>query len=469
MGALRTGAGAAEEGGSSARVRAGIGLLIALAGFFAMWPVWRALFPLEIDGNEPWNAYWADAARSGTPLYPDVRGLLGNDYPPLSFYVIAMISGLGFDAVMIGRWLSLVAILAAGGAAGWCVRSLGGGAMAALVSGAWYVATMTRCFDSYAGMDDPHLPATALMTLAMGWLLDRRRRGRAGDPAIAAMAVAGFYKHTLIATPLCALLWIGRHDRRAALRAALVGGTIAAAGLAFCAVIFGRGFFDQLLFPRETSLARTLGNLGELQWIAPALVIWAIWAWHERARASAQFSVLYVATAFVAFFLQKMGVGVAVNAQFELVVATAIGLGLAFDRAAETPFARRFGTEAARLTILGVVVARLVISNHVEPLFVLASPDYRAAFHDHAQVVRQEVARIRAMAGPVVCDVASVCRQAGKAFVYDPFAVERRLKAGTFSSSELAARLAAAGITFVSIDARARAVSLERRLFAGIR
>src|SRR5262245_39716398 len=60
-------------------------LIGVLAAIFLAWPIWRASFPIEIDGNEGWNAYHVDDVLSGRPLYPSKDELVGNNYPPLSF------------------------------------------------------------------------------------------------------------------------------------------------------------------------------------------------------------------------------------------------------------------------------------------------------------------------------------------------------------------------------------------------
>ena len=46
----------------------------------------------------------------------------------------------------------------------------------------------------------------------------------------------------------------------------------------------------------------------------------------------------------LAYFLQKLRAGVAGNAQFELLTATAIGLGFALSRSFAFPIQRRWGT-----------------------------------------------------------------------------------------------------------------------------
>ncbi|TMJ25012.1 MAG: hypothetical protein E6G88_18330 [Alphaproteobacteria bacterium] len=77
--------------------------------------------------------------------------------------------------------------------------------------------------------------------------------------------------------------------------------------------------------------------------------------------------------------------------------------------------------------------------------------------------MKQEVARIRAVPGPVACTIAAVCRLAGKPLVLDRFAMEQRIKAGRWTAGELEARVRAAGIRNEPIDPRASADFLARR------
>lgn len=458
-----------RHGPPSPRLIAAVILLAVLAAVYSAWPIWRALFLLEIDTDEPWNAYHADDVAHGRVLYPDPRALVANNYPPLSFYLIAALSRLGFDAVYVGRTLSLLAVAIGSLCVGLCVRELRGSRLSAVVASFWFLATMARFFDGYVGKNDPHLPALAITLVALVWFLRREARGRAVEPAVVLMAVAGFYKHSLIAAPLAALLWLATKNWRLALRAALVGAAFAAAGLLLCIAAYGDNFLRQLFFPREYSLRWALGNLGQLQWIAPALVIWAIWAWYDRNTDAARFSALYIAASLFAYMLQKLGWGIGVNAQFELVAATGIGFGLAFSHILATPLARRWGADRSRLVVLAIVIVRLIASNHVEPYLVLASRDYRALFPRHVEVMKAEVERIRSVPEPVHCTILTVCRLAGKPFVFDLFALEERLKKGIVTPAQLDAKATAMGLRYETIDPRAGAASTYRRLFSQIR
>jgi len=82
----------------------------ALVAIFVLWLGWRISFPLEIDGNEAFNAWHADNAFSPNKLYPNPDVLILNNYPPLSFIVVRLISSIFANEIVAGRILSLLSI-----------------------------------------------------------------------------------------------------------------------------------------------------------------------------------------------------------------------------------------------------------------------------------------------------------------------------------------------------------------------
>jgi hypothetical protein len=459
-----------QEHESPAVMAAGIGFA-TLAIIYSTWPIWRALFMLELSPNEAWNAYHADRVLQGLPLYPTPDSLITNNYPPLSFYLTAALSWISaLDPAYVGRALSLAGIAVTALAIAACVRQLGGSRLAAAVAGFWFVATSARFYEDYVGVNDPHILGLAITATALAWFLRRQAQGRAPEPAILLMAVAGFHKQTLIATPVTALVWLLAHNWRLGLRASLVGTGFVAASLLVCVALYGYAFIHQLVFyTREFSIRWAFGNLGQLQFIAPAMIIWAAWAWRDRGTSAAKFTALYIAAGLVTYFVLKLGKPIGINAQFELAVATAIGLGLAFHRVVATPLARHWRTGTIQLLILGIVAARLLLSNHTEPYLILASPDYRSQFSKHAAITREEVERVRNIPGPAYCSVTMVCRWAGKAFVFDAYAAGNLVATKKVAPADLQARLAAQQIRSVTIDPRTTSTLLERKIFSFIR
>jgi len=109
--------------------------LYVIATWSFAWPVYRAFLNVEIEINEGWNAYFADAAMGKMPLYPSADQLITNNYPPLSFYIVGLLGRFVGDPVLAGRLLSLLAMVAIATAIVLSVRRLGGSAVAATVSG----------------------------------------------------------------------------------------------------------------------------------------------------------------------------------------------------------------------------------------------------------------------------------------------------------------------------------------------
>src|ERR1700719_2043811 len=120
--------------------------LAVLCGLYLAWPVWRAFFPFQIDYVEAWSAYHADTIAQRTALYPAAASLVTNNYPPLSYYVVATIASWTVDVVYVGRALSLMATVAAALAVMALLRQVGGSRAAALLAGLWVLAPNARLF-----------------------------------------------------------------------------------------------------------------------------------------------------------------------------------------------------------------------------------------------------------------------------------------------------------------------------------
>jgi hypothetical protein len=440
-------------GAKSSGLAIWLAILVVLTALYLAWPVWRAFLPLQIVESDAWNTFQADQISLGHPLYPEPGGLLNNNYPPLSFYLVSTLSSVtGMDGLLVGRLLSLLGLLATALAIFVVIRQVGTSLVGGLVGAISFVAIAARFYAFFVGINDPHLVALAIMMWALVWFFQRLQRGRAVEPAIVLMAVAGFYKHTLLAVPVASLGYLAFRDPKLALRAGLAGLGTAALGLALCWLVWGYAFLQNLLMPRQYFLMRSLSHLGGLQWIAPSLVMFGVWAWYRRQERAVHFTALFVFVAFINQLIQTTGSGVEANAHFELAAAAAIGVGLAFADIAAIPFVKRWGVERGRSTIIVILVARLVLSSRMAPYLLLTSPDFHNALQQRVVIAKDEIARISAIPGPVVCSVMTVCRLAGKSFLYDRFFVEQRLATGHISQSAIDEQVRSLGIRFETIN-----------------
>jgi hypothetical protein len=152
--------------------------------------------------------------------------------------------------------------------------------------------------------------------------------------------------------------------------------------------------------------------------------------------------------------LQLAGVGVDKNATFELVLATAVGLGLAQGNISSLPLARRLGSRHAVRWLAAFLIMPLLLDPRSTPYSILSQRNSRAEIADRIAVLQAEVARVRVLPGLVSCSVMTVCYLAGKPFVFDDFAVRQRLATRHISTAEYQASIL--GIHFEPVDLRTR-------------
>ncbi len=419
-----------------------VALLSSAAAWFLAWPIWRAQFLIEIWPTEAWNAYFQDAAAGGLPLYPAADGLVGNNYPPLSFYAIGLLGkGLGIDNLFVGRAVSLVALLAIAIEIFLSVRVLVGGRAGAAIGALWYVAIMARNQTTYVGADDPQLAGEAIMGAGLVWFLLRCRAGQSPVPALLLMVVAGFWKHNIIMIPVSAITWLFVSRSHYAVRGTVISAAACVIGIGACVVVFGTDFRANLLANRQYALSNLIGNIGRLQWPALALLISAGWAVDNWTSNAAKITALLIGFGLSACILQWFGHGVAGNAEFDLFLALGIGLGVTFTRIETTWFAKRIGARRSRDAMIAALLIRLIVTDRQETAFLILSSDFRSSIYVNQRNVLNEAAQVAAMPGDVACANKVVCRLGGKPFAADEFKLEELVLTGQGTEADVAAML----------------------------
>jgi len=436
----------------SRRVSFLIVCLCLLTVLSALWPVYRAFLNVEIDGNEGWNAYFADAAMGRMPLYPSREQLITNNYPPLSFYIVGALGRLIGDLVLAGRLLSLGAVVVIAWGVARAIKRLGGDSAAAGIGALFFAATMCRFFTGYVGMNDPHLLAQAVMTVGFVAFLRAMSRDRGYATPILVMVAAGFIKHDIIVMPLTAMIWLGIHKPRQMVKSGLLATCAIAAGFAICFAMFGADFWHNLMAPRVFLFKQAVGAIGHLQWIAVGLVAWVYVGIARRRDPGIQLCNLLNLLGLVMFFIQKTGDGVAYNAQFELVFGVSIAVGLAFAHAPFLPLARRYSPDAVQFALLLAICLRLLASTRLEPVKLLADPAYQVEIAAREAAMSATVARIKNTPGDVTCSSTLACYRAGKPFVLDSFNARERILTGHLPSDAVTKLIASGKLTVVKAD-----------------
>ena len=216
------------------------------------------------------------------------------------------------------------------------------------------------------------------------------------------MVLAGFVKHNVIAMPLTAFLWLGLHRRREAVKCFCVATIAVITGFAICYALFGRNFFLNILSPRQYSLQWELSSLRDLEWVSVGLLACAYNAWALRRDASVQLCSWLIGIALGSNFLPKTGAGVYINAQFDLIIAVSMGLGLAFTHSAMAcRVPSSVGTSSSNSIACRVRAAAGVKT--LQPVRLVFDRSFINEIAIRQQVMSDSVERVRRIPGDVLC------------------------------------------------------------------
>ena len=384
-----------------------------------------ALLPAHVsfNPNEGWNAFQAAHALGlggpgAAPLYPPPGSLTGDNYPPLSFYVVGWAGRIVGDPIVAGRIVALASVLAVAACVLAVVRRLGGGAAAAGTAALVFMAFVATQYRVYLAMDDPQWLGHALMSAGLLAVLPGRAQGepsaRAAAGAAALMALGGLVKHNLIAFPLATTAWLALHHRRVLAAWLGTAAAVLAAAAAAGALAYGPAVFaDVLSGDRRCSWVRMVSK-SALPVLAAAPLIGVTASLARARRADTRLDLLLLAAAIGVPLgvLQRSGEGVNVNAHFEGLIALCMAAGAALSRsgfgAGRPAWARPLPWLLAPFLVLVPVAA------HAEARALRGRAAAQAAWSAMQ-------ARIAATPGRVACETQALCFWAGKGFELDVF------------------------------------------------
>ena len=212
-----------------------------------------AFFRIPLNYNEGWNAYHSLSLLQGRALYPPVDGLLLNNYPPLSFYIIAGVGRLTHDLVMAGRIVAIFSFAVVVLNVGLAPASLARSRTSGWYGSALFAAMFGVFYGRYFGIDDPQMLAHALMTTALVLCLRHWDSGRTVGWALVLALAAGLTKHNLLALPVALALASWVTGTRRGLAVTLGGAALAGAAVGALALLYGPVVFASLLAPRTWS------------------------------------------------------------------------------------------------------------------------------------------------------------------------------------------------------------------------
>jgi len=439
--------------------RRAMSVVVTVVGLFCAAGLYRAVAALflyvPLDPNEGWNAYLAAAAVSGRPLYPGPQQFLVNNYPPLSFYLVGGLGRALKDDIFAGRMVALLSFFTVAGLIAAVARKMGASALPAIFGAAFFSSVLLLESD-YVGMDDPQLLGHALQLVALSILLRESRSLGVLVAAALLLVIALFVKHILFILPVAVFAWLLLVDRRRALTLGAFFLAFGILGLLWFRSAFGTGLLGHLVSPRGWSLSNLESGLSHSWgWLLLPLAGLGWLLVKEPESRYAKFCVIYSALALAMGLVSLGGDGVDVNALFDAAIALSLTAALVLD-------------VVSRRWALSSVAALALVSPLAIILFICIDSDwYTNAFwtrpwSDENRTSEADVAFLKSVRGPALCETLALCYWAGKPDAFDVFNLSEAYTAGTLSPRPLLAAIGQDRFAVVEFESPKSALSLGR-------
>ena len=392
---------------------------------------------MPLNYNEGWNAYHALSVVQGRALYPSADALLPNNYPPLSFHLVADLGRLTGDLIFAGRlvaWAAFAMVvvgiwLAAAGLA----RSRAAGALAA----ALFAAMMGAFYARYVGIDDPQMLGHALMTLALVICVRRWESNGALAGAILLALAAGLVKHNLLAFPLALVLAALISSPRRGAKLAAGGAGLAALAALLLHFGYGPAIFRGLLASREYSGYDALAS-ARLHLVPQAMLLGcAVAAFRTWARRGPELLLVLYALVSAAIAVPLAGgAGVRENIWFDTLIAGCIVAAVLAARAldaARSEELHRLATALPLALCLPPLIGLLPLAAELKWRWI--DGEARAA----VAATREDTRMLRASSGDAICESLALCYWAGKPGTVDLFNSQQAFRTGRIDRERLLA------------------------------
>lgn len=418
-------------------------LCALFAAYVAFAPVARTFFRFEASYNEGWNVYNAATVAAHHPLYGAAYGWTTVNYPMLSFALVAGLFHWTHEYLFTARMLSLASFFLCCLFVALIVHRLGGSRFTAWSAGLFTLAVFCAAADypSYIGVDDPQMLALVFFLAGFYCYLCSPRSFFLIALAALLFVLGGSIKHNPIDFPLAVLLDLCLVSRRRAAWFAACCAGFGAFSLALQQHWGGPFLVVDLLAGRGYSFAKALTLTGvDLGPLALPLSIALVQAWRLRHDPARRVVSLWMACALGSGVYFIGGDGVSINALFSVVLALCVLVALWLQTLSKRQ-------PVARAVLFGwLLIPWLVVPPLCEgrPQVPVWNPARVLAFYaDQQRQFDAEVAHLRAVPGPVLCESLLRCAYAGKPYLYDPFNATRFIALGKLDPTPLEARLRA--------------------------
>lgn len=406
----------------------------------------RLLRYVALNYNEGWNAYFIQRFLAGQALYPDRNELIVNNYPPLAFPVVGVVTAWIGDPIFAGRLVSVAAYVAIAVLIGGIVHGMVRSTAAAIFATMFYATLMAVFPGGRIGMNDPQMLAHAVMTAGLFVICRGHRRMAGLMGAAALMVAAGLMKHSLLAVPAAASIWLLVWRRADFGRWMIAGGVAAAIAFGMVFAAYGPSFVASMLSPRTFDLVRMAMRMQELVGLLQIpLAVWVAFVVVRGLDERSGLVTVYVLVSIAIGMFFLGGAGTSSNMLFDLVIALSIAMGLAVGRLGGR----------VRVAVLLALSLSLAVEMPAAPLRLLAG-SYQSAEAQERET-RADIDAIAARSGPVLCEMPQLCYWGGKSFELDTFNVTQLIATGALSQDVVLERIRAKRYSLIQLTSFASA------------
>lgn len=411
-------------------------------------------FVFERNYNEGWNIYNAERLIHHEVIYDDNYWRV-NNYPIVSFLVVAGVDFFVHDLLLSGRIVALASFVAVGVLAALATRRFGGDRIDAVFSGGCALGFCYLVAPDWIATDDPQTLAEAFMLGGLVTYLSTRdgRNGLLGAAFL--VTLAGFTKHNLVAIPLAISLDLAlRSPRRLLLWLAACAGS-ALGFLVLTKLVAGGDFLGHLLSPRISTWYNvkyhSLKFLRQFKFPLLVIAVCSRLTFSDQRVLLAAYGVITItAGAFLSGFD-----GTSFNMFQDAAVFLAIASGVTLHELRRRAFAE--GNAKAVSAGIALLVACILMA---QPILTRSPKAFGNVFNarrllaadaDAERAFLADAAYVTAIHGPAICESLLLCYRSGQDFTIDPSNSLESILTGQLDQSELIRRVAAREFTVIQL------------------
>jgi hypothetical protein len=430
-------------------IRKGAYALVALLGLAILLCLTAELFtiaaPVLKNYNEGWNAYHAmNAMRAPASLYPSPPALLTNNYPPLSFFIVGLVSKLTGDAIIAGRLIAFLSTLGIGLCLALAARTAGCAWRRCIIAALLFWAA-PWVIVKFSAMDDPQMLGDLFDAIALVLILKQPRDRTHIALTALFLTFAEFVKPLYVTLPLALLVWLFVYERRSAVLLAACGVAFAVVGYGLTALFLHTELLGHIFSPRVFLWAKLTGQPG--QWLLVEALPFAatLTLLRRREEDVLFFAGVYAALGFALAVIFSGGDGVSASQMMDVSMASAFGAALFLNRMPEKRW-----TFAGLGLVAGLQAVMLVLSFlglwALRPaLPELMGSRYATRYDIHVLAQRPE---------PVMCESMALCYWAGHSAQVDAFGIDQAFRRGARPDSDLTRLLDAQQFSMIQLQPR---------------